>query len=353
MPDVAFVVDAPTSLAAGIDPPRSRIQVAQLGSYSDPRYGAFTITAGEVANWATLLADYFQGRVPIDLDHATDKGGASEAAAWIVGLSRSGDDVFADVEWTPTGESAVREKRYLYISPTFVSDLKDQQGRSRGPALLRAALTNNPFLRQMPAVSLSAAQLAHRIGGPPDSPPAMSDLLKTLAKLHGLPEDADEAKVLEAVTAAKAKLDAPPPKDDTVTLEAAAAREGKVLLSAEQVTRLTEDAAKGVKAETDLAAMTFDAAYKAALAKGCLDARPETRELHASIYAVDRVQSLKLLESLPPGVVNLTACGEGGDASEIPGDVIPDRFELDRKAQAWMAEHKTDDYMLALSAVSG
>lgn len=348
--DVAFVVDAPVELAAMDGPPRSRIQVAQLGSYSDPRYGRFTITAGEVANWSKLLADYFQGRVPIDLDHSTDKGGASEAAAWIVGLERSGNDVFADVEWTPKGESAVREKRYLYISPTFVADLKDQQGQSRGPALLRAALTNNPFLRQMPAVSLSAVSVAHRIGDPPDSRPAMSDLLKTLAKLHGLPEDADEAKVLEAATAAKAKADAEPPKTDTRTLEAQAAQEGKVLLSADQVTKLTEDAAKGVKAETDLATLTFDTAYTKALESGRLDAKPETRALHESIYAVDREKSLTLLATLPEGVVNLTARGEGGDRTEAPDGVDPESVQLDAKVRARMAEaHET--YPTALNAV--
>lgn len=349
MPDVAFVVDAPLELAAADGPPRSRIQVAQLGSYSDPRYGAFTITASEVANWTRLLADYFQGRVPIDLDHATDKGGASEAAAWIVGLTREGNDVYADVEWTPKGESAVREKRYLYISPTFVSDLKDQQGKSRGPALLRAALTNNPFLRQMPAVSLSAAQLAHRIGGPPDSRPAMSDLLKTLAKLHGLPEDADEAKVLEAVTTAKSKADEPPPSTDTRTLEAMATAEGKRLLTADEVKTLTNSAARGAQAAADLATMRFDTAFTKALHDGRVDAKPETRELHAAIYAGDPGQSLKLLDSLHP-VANLTAKGEGGNHGETPDGVDPDSFQLDRKVKARMAD-KHETYPIALDAV--
>lgn len=347
MHDVAFVVDAPTQLAATDGPPRSRIQVAQLGRYKDPRYGDFAITAGEVTNWERLLAGYFQGRVPIDLDHSTDKGGASEAAAWIVGLQRSGDSVFADVEWTPKGESAVKEKRYLYISPTFVSDLKDQQGKSLGPALLRAALTNNPFLRSMPAVTLSGQAFAVRIGDPPDSRPAMTDLLKTLAKLHGLPEDADEAKVLEAATAAAAK---PPPPTDEKTLEAMAQAEGKVLLTADQVATLTADAAKGVKAETDLAALTFETAYKTALSTGRIDAKPETKAIHESIYAVDREKSLKLLESLPPGVVNLTARGEGGDAAEVPSGYDADSVLLDRKVQARMAD-KHEDYPTALGAV--
>lgn len=358
MPDVAFIIDTPTQLAATDGPARSRIQVAQLGSYRDPRYGDFSITAPEVANWQKLLASYFGGRVPIDEDHATDKGGRSEAQGWILGLERDGNAVYADVEWTPVGEAAIRDKRYLYISPTFVSDFKDQQGNGLGPALLRAGLTNNPFLRQMPAVSLSAAaQTADRIGDPPDSRPVMPDLLKTLAATFGLPEDTAEAKVLEAVAEAKAKADAKPPEStDTKTLEARAADEGKVLLDAAQVTQLTADAAKGVKAETDLATMQFEAAYDKALRSGRIDAKPETKTLHESIFAVDREKSITLLESLPEGVVNLSARGEGGHTDEVPTTldghaVDPESAKLDQKVKQYMKDNAGTGYMVALAAI--
>lgn len=354
MPDVAFILDTPTSLADS-DTPRSRIQVAQLGRYKDPRYGDFAITAAEVANWSRLLADYFQGRVPIDLDHATDKGGPSEAAAWIVGLQRDGNDVFADVEWTTKGAAAVREKRYLYISPTFVGDLKDPQGQSLGPALLRAALTNNPFLRQMPAVSLSAAAPAVRIGDVSDSRQSMPDLLKTLAKLYGLPEDAPEEKILEAATTAKQAAEAKPESTNTVTLEAQAAAEGKVLLDSATVTKLTADAALGVQANETLKTMRFDAAYDEALRSGRIDAKPETRALHASIFAVDPDNSIALLESLPEGVVNLAARGAGGhddtDVTTLDGYTVdPDDMRLDKQVRARMLD-KGEDYPTALTAV--
>lgn len=355
MPDVAFIADAPVELAAAsgqTGPARSRIQVAQLGRWTDPRYGDFGITAADVENWAKLLASHFQGRVPIDLDHSTDKGVSSEAAAWIVGLSRTGNDVFADVEWTPKGESAVREKRYLYISPTFKSNLKDKHGASLGPVLLRAALTNAPFLQDMPAVTLSAhTAFATRIGDAtalaPDTRPAMSDLTKTLATVFGLPDDADEAKILDAAKAATA----PPKKTDTLTLEAQAAAEGKVLLDAAQVTKLTADAAKGVKAETDLATMQFETAYTKALETGRIDAKPETKALHEGIFAIDRERSITLLQSLPEGVVNLTARGSGGDHSEIPQGYDAESVKLDREVQARMAD-KGEDYITALNAIT-
>lgn len=348
--DVAFVVDAPTQLAATDGAPRSRIQVAELGAFWHGRYGDFKITAEQVASWQRNFQAHYNGEVPIDLDHATDKGGSSEAAGWIKALQVEGSKVYADVEWTPLGAAAIAEKRYRYISPTY-GLLKDERGKPLGDALMRAGLTNNPHFRHMPAITLSAAVEEFAERRPPkepgsDSRPAMSDLLKTLAKLHGLPEDADEAKVLEAATAA-AK---PPPPTDTKTLEAMAQAEGKVLLTADQVATLTADAAKGVKAETDLAALTFETAYKAALSKGRIDAKPETREMHAQIFELDREKSLKLLESLPEGVVNLTARGEGGDAAEVPTGYDADSVLLDRKVQARMAD-KHEDYPTALSAV--
>jgi hypothetical protein len=226
------------------------------------------------------------------------------------------------------------------------------------PALLRAALTNNPFLRQMPAVSLSAdTQPAERIGDAPDSRPVMPDLLKTLAKLHGLPEDADEAKVLEAATNAKTAADAKPPEstDTPKTLDALAKAEGKMVLDAAQVATLTENAAKGLDAAKRLDAMTFEAAWDKAFQRGALDAKPETKELHAGIYEADPERSLKLLEGLPGGVVNLTAKGEGGDHSEVATTldghaVDPESAKLDQQVKARMKD-KGEGYMVALAAI--
>jgi phage I-like protein len=169
MHDFAAIADAPLSLAATDDGvPRSRIQVAELGSFSDPgRYGDFAVTAADVASWQKVLADHFHGEVPIDVDHHTDRGISSEAAGWIKGLTVDGNRVLADVEWTDLGAEAIRSRRYKFVSPTFVGQLKDKGGKDLGPALLRAGLTNSPFLHDMPALSLSAdVRLARRVEAP-------------------------------------------------------------------------------------------------------------------------------------------------------------------------------------------
>jgi hypothetical protein len=349
MPDAyTFITDTPTLLDAGEGAPiTSRIQVAEIGRFKDPRYGSFAIAPSDVANWKRLLAGHFQGRVPIDFDHRTDKGISSEAAGWITSLQQTGNQVHANVEWTPPGESAVREKRYLYISPTFVDTLKDQTGTALGPALLRAALTNNPFLRNMPAVSLSADSftVAERIAEPPDSRPVMPELSK-IAKALSLPQDATEEKILEAIGER-----AEPPQ--AKTLEAQAAEKGMVLLDAERVTKLEADAATGVQAAKQLGEQRFTLAFDKALTDGRVDAKPETRELHQSIYDANPDLAIRNLEALPK-VVNLAAATTTGRVQadgEAPEGVDPDSFELDQRVQAHMAEHKTD-YMTALEAVA-
>lgn len=363
--DVRFLAATPIELAAGA-PARSTIQVAELGTYEDPRYGTFSITAADVTGWKQTLSTQFKGEVPIDVDHKTDKGVSSEASGWIKGLALDGDKVMADVEWTPLGESAVKEKRYRYISPTFVSNFKDQQGQGHGPALLRAALTNNPFLKSMPAVTLEGAEveehlkpvMAERIAGSADSPAAMPDTSK-IAESLGLPADADEAKILEAITAAKT-----PAAPDTKTLEAQAAETGKVLLDAADLAAMKADSAKVKTLETALdliqterAEEKFTLAYDAALKdpKGPrVDAKPETRDMYLTLYKADADTTVKVLESLP-SIVSLKAKGTGGADGDVdaPDGADPERFELHEKAEAYALEHKIDYDEAVLAIVGG
>jgi phage I-like protein len=142
------------SLPAG-PKPTSRIVVARLGTYKDSRYGVFSISEKDFQGWSSRLADTFGGKVAIDLDHSAEKGRGTAAAGWITGLELQGKDVIADVSWTRKGAEAVRDETYRHISPSFTNAFVDEHGKNRGRALLGAALTNRPFLRSLPTVSLS------------------------------------------------------------------------------------------------------------------------------------------------------------------------------------------------------
>lgn len=127
-------------------------------------------------------------KLPIDVNHAIDlqgkSGGSSPAMAWIVALESRADGIWGRVEWTPEGRWAMASKSYGFISPVFThtKDAPHQVIR-----LLRAALTNDPNL------TLTALHQREE-----------STMLEQLRKALGLPETADEAAVLAAVSVAHA-----------------------------------------------------------------------------------------------------------------------------------------------------
>jgi hypothetical protein len=141
----------------GSGPTTSTIAIARLDdNLKDPRYGSFKITQSDFDGWSKNLADTFGGRVAIDADHSSDRGGGTRAMGWITGLHQDGKLVNADVEWTPRGAKAIRRGDYRHISPTFVERYRDEHGVNRGRALIGAGLTNRPVLRAgVPALSLS------------------------------------------------------------------------------------------------------------------------------------------------------------------------------------------------------
>ena len=137
--------------------PVTRTQIAKLGSFKDKRYGEFQITAADVKDWQAGLARLPGQRAAIDLDHSADRPQpfrSTEAAGWITSVDLEGDKVMASTEWTPLGEKAITEKRYLFFSPTY-GPHSDETGAKHENVLTGGALTNRPFLG-MPMVTLAS-----------------------------------------------------------------------------------------------------------------------------------------------------------------------------------------------------
>lgn len=388
MSDVLFLADAPTTLPAGVENQAtvSRTPVARLGRFKHGRYGRFKVTREEYDSWRRNLESIFHGRIPLDIDHGPEKGGSSEAAGWITALDENGLDgntptpdlIWATVEWTPLGETAVREKRYLYVSPVMHSQWEDEEGKKHGPTMPAVSLTNRPHFQSMPAVSLSREDVFAETDDAPeasDSREQMPDFKKIAAALK-LDTDADEAKVLEAIKglARPTKLndstmlefqldgekieitgkDLKQLKSETKTLEQAAADEGKVVLDKGAVDRLTERVQAGERAATELATMRFERHYEKALTEGRIDAKDETKALYKGIFDLDAEKAVTALDGLQK-IVNTEARGAGGsvDDAEAPEGVDAESFQLDRKVKALMAEDGNDklDYAKALDKV--
>lgn len=172
-PLTTILLDAPAT-------PVSRMPLARLGEYEDPRYGKFPITAGDVADWQKNLEKLPGGRALIDQDHSANRKSPhrdTEASGWITGIELEGKQVWADVEWTPRGESAIKEKRYLFASPTYGPYTNDA-GETFPNTLSGAALTNKPFLTSQPQVMLASADTVAQAVADGD------DDLKALAAEH-------------------------------------------------------------------------------------------------------------------------------------------------------------------------
>ncbi len=350
--DYRTLAQTPSSVTDG-DLPTSRIQVAVLADdFTDPRYGDFAITQDHLANWQRLLASQFGGKVHIDLDHGTDygTGTGSEAAGWILALDQNGpdgqtptpDEVWALVEWTPLGVEKIRSKAYQWISPTFTDDYIDNRGQHHGPALARAGLTNDPFLREMATVSLSGGTTAYRRSAsepPADSRGQMPDL-KKIAEALSLNADADEATVLNAIgtladQATKANQD---PPADTRTLKARIEAEGMTVLTRDEHAALKADALAGKAAAEDLRTARFDTAYDKALSEARVSTDDDTKTEWRALYDAAPDTALKRLAALP-ALVSLKAQGAGGDSEgpDLSGEGY-DQGKVDEDRAVQLAE---------------
>jgi phage I-like protein len=345
------IASAPTGAEA------TEVQIAKQGTFKDPRYGVFSITQSDFDSWVrNFMARNADEGLPVDVDHSPEKKGETEAVGWVKALEQRGKELWAKVEWNTLGQQLLTDRRYKFISPTYHPNEVDERGQKIGTALRGVALTNRPFL-SMRAVSLSKdLPFGEEISATSDSPAQMNpELLKAL----GLEEDADEAKVLSAVTDLKAKAEAEP-DEDTRTLEQRAKEEGKLVVTATTLETLTTQAQAGVTALAQLADLKFESEFKAALDAG--RATPAQKDGLKTLYDVKPDETIKLMQDAPT-VVNTEAKGSGGDDGTVPqsvrkefsleGDYEIDEEGLERhnKAVALAAE-KNIDYVDAYRMVA-
>ncbi|MGN0853432.1 MAG: phage protease [Kiritimatiellia bacterium] len=132
----------------------------------------------------------------VDVDHASARGGATEAAAWAKRLRVEDDGLYADFELTSRGKELVGDRRYRFVSPGWMID------ESATPfELCSVGLTNRPNLPVKPVVNSGDAG-----GRGPDDPTTENEGTssmdtKTIAAALGLAETATEEEILAAIAA--------------------------------------------------------------------------------------------------------------------------------------------------------
>lgn len=192
----------------------------------------FTITAEDLETYA----EYIRANpdiLPVDYDHSGISGGNSEAAGWFTGDAEVRDvdgepRLYAMVCWTAKAREALADKRYRFISPEWEMKLKDAKTglMTKAKRLLGATLTNRPYFSELAPVASEAnvefvidtgntasntSSSTNVVLNPTDDPAASQaeeeDNMDELRAALGLPEDATEEQILEAVKAAKTKAE--------------------------------------------------------------------------------------------------------------------------------------------------
>ena len=296
----------------GQDKASGRIQLFPAGTFAarDGRPGnlrgvnatSWRLTAQDAE---AVIAHWQRTATPLVVDYehqtqlAAQNGRPAPAAGWITSLEwEEGRGLFAGVDWTDKARAHIRAGEYRYISPVFAFD------RQSGAVLrlICAALTNHPALDGMDAASATFT---------PYEEPPMKQILAAL----GLPETADEAAALAALTtlrqerdSAKAQAEAAPDPKKFVTMTTFSAVQQEAAQLRDELTKL--------KNEAQAAALKDD--IEAALKDGRLTAATKGWAEEMAKTAPD---ALKAFLAAQPSVQALTGTQTGGrpPAGDKPG----------------------------------
>ncbi|MGH9445487.1 MAG: phage protease, partial [Terriglobia bacterium] len=157
------------------------IAIAVPGSWVKGDH-SFSISKDDMSDMARNFDKRKNSMIPIDYEHASEmpevaKGGAVPAAGWIHALRLGNREqgtgngsnheprttnhcLQALVEWTPQAEEMLRTGQYRFFSPAIDWGAKDKEtGEPQGATLTSGALTNHPFLEELPPIMLSDGTL--------------------------------------------------------------------------------------------------------------------------------------------------------------------------------------------------
>ena len=128
----------------------------------------------------------------VDYEHQTLTGDRAPAAGWVKELLLEDGQIKARVEWTLPAKQYLENKEYRYLSPVITVRKTD----SKATGLHSLALTNTPAIEGMTPIVNSL----NFEGGQNNM-----ELIKKLAELLGLGEDATEEQITEALKACVAE----------------------------------------------------------------------------------------------------------------------------------------------------
>jgi len=131
-----------------------KIQLLRSGNFSHEGR-EILVSNGDLETMVKNFSEKVRGiDLMIDFSHNSE----GEAAGWIKNLILSEDknQLWAEVEWTPSGIKSLENKSFKYISADFSFNYKDNENlNTYGPTLFGAGLTNRPVVKSMEPIILS------------------------------------------------------------------------------------------------------------------------------------------------------------------------------------------------------
>lgn len=221
--------------AMSIEGVPSIIKILPLGHVTSQK-GSFVVDEESFRE----MKQKFESRsldVVVDYEHQTLQDIQAPAGGWIKELILQDDAIAARVEWTPKAQEYLQNKEYRYLSPVIMARKSDH----KAVVLHSVALTNTPAIDGMfPIInSINFNDLEDEQGG------IHMDLLKKLAALLGLAEDATEEQILQQLgETVKTKKDDTKPNPDE---EMVANKTIMSLLGVDETAK-TEDVAAAIMA---------------------------------------------------------------------------------------------------------
>jgi phage I-like protein len=134
------------------EPVRSEIQIARTGIWFHPWYGEMVIADETLQNF---VDHFYAGTTGYDLSVDQEHEPSGGAAGWFRELSKRGDQLWAEIEWTPLGAQLLRDQVYRYFSIEYATVHQDDETGVKTPNVLQGgALTNRPYIKGMAPVML-------------------------------------------------------------------------------------------------------------------------------------------------------------------------------------------------------
>ena len=185
------------------------VTVHQVGEWRHPWWGTLSMTRAKmnkmVRNFNQRIAQpgaELNRQLHIDVEHKYNDG---RAVAWVDRLKRTGDLLqFTGVRWNNLGREALENEHYMYMSAEYYENytpsrmdnltqdqIDEETGRpkSLGPLMIAAALTNRPFVTDLPSIMNSAGEKIENKEDVDDD----TRIVLALTDVEGVPNQPQEA----------------------------------------------------------------------------------------------------------------------------------------------------------------